>query len=272
MIVGDSSKLLNFLGIGRLAYMRNSPNRLVVMFAGLALVAATCGTDVPDSAQAAPEAVIEESVSNDTSAVVASTTETTVVEALAFADEKAPQTDNQLWTDVTSASVSTAIEFEFDPTLEITGGFTGGEGVTLRWQDAREGDVLAMFRGDGVVLRAFRVGNEVFIGQDLRATEEVFNPLFFGEMIAAVIQPLETGELPTSASTFEVIDGVAAEMPDVFYELVPGETEGRIFVGPDWLVEVEDLGSSVRFEIPDENLMMTREEVGQFDNLSLIHI
>ena len=52
----------------------------------------------------------------------------------------------------------------------------------------------------------------------------------------------------------------------MYYELPPDETEGRILVGGAWEIGVTDLGSTVRYQIPEAGVVLTREEVGNFTN------
>ena len=254
--------------------MSKFTTRLVPGLLVLSIVAAACGTDGPASEQvvAAPtasstsndgldpaESVVGVSSSTTTISPSTSAAPNTEVEALAFQDGET-LAGNQLWTDVESVSVAWTIDFEVDPSLEITGGFTAGEGLTVRWFDPLDGDVLLMMR-DEKVLRAFRVGNEVFLGE----VGEEQNGLFFAQLLSEVLAPLETGVLPESANTFVEANDVRSETPDVFYELAPDSSEGTILVGNEWTVDVVDQ-SSTSYPIADEEVVLVREEVGTLGN------
>ena len=246
----------------------------------LSMVASACGADAPGSPAAAVDpgtpneepavADIEPEPETTTTSITEETETATTVpaEALAFQDED-EFTGHQIWDDVQTVSLRLAIEFDADPTLEISGGFTSGEGATLRWEDPVEGDILAMYNGEQV-LRAFRVGNEVFIADQARSDEQQqrdpFGPLFFGDIVAEAVLPLDDDELPVSAGVFVTSEDGRSEFPDVYYELPPDETEGRILVGGAWEIGVTDLGSTVRYEIPEAGVVLTREEVGNFTN------
>ena len=258
-------------GVGRMAYMSKITARLVAILFGFAAIASACGSDAPASSQAASaspgsssEAEVPVGTQTDTTIASDPTTTTSLVEALAFQEEEA-STEHQIWDDVESVSVDWTIEFEAgDPPLNVTGGFTAGEGLTVRWEDLVEGDILAMFTGDQV-FRAFRVGNEVFIAED-PGTEDAFGPLFVGELAYEAVGPLETGELPDAASTFVEVEGVRSELPDIFYDLPPDATEGQIVLGEQWLLDVAKDEPGTRYGIPDAEVTLTREEVGGFDN------
>lgn len=214
-------------------------------------------SDAPDDStadidQAAPSSTIE-SAAEDVSPT------TTMAESLAFGDDDAVTDPHQLWTDVHSVEVDWTVEFESDPTLEITGGYTAGQGLTARWSDEVEGDVLVMVRGDQVY-RAYRVGNEVFF-----AAEDGEDASYFAVLLASVVEPLGTGILPPAASTYEVVDGVQATEPDVVYSLPSDQSRGTISIG-DQVIDVVDRGANVTFQTPESELALSRDEVLQFDN------
>jgi len=186
---------------------------------------------------------------------------TSVVESLAFGDEEPAPGTQQLWTGVRSVSLEWTIEFESDPSLEIVAGFTAGQGLTARWTDDVEGDVLSMVR-DGTWYRAYRVGNEAFLAQ-----EEPGEAGFFVKMLTEVVAPLESGVLPPEASTFASVDGVSSPVPDVLYELVEGESEGTVsIVG---LSTIDVVRTDAEFVIPEVAVMLTREQVENFSNALL---
>lgn len=248
--------------------MWNFQTRVGSLLLSLCLVATACGTDASGSPQAdlaspssASEAAAADDVQTDTS-----TTSTSLVEALAFQEEET-LAGNQIWDDVESVSVAWTIEFDEDPSSDVIGGFTAGQGLTVRWEDSIEGDILAMFRDDQV-FRAFRVGNEVFIAEE-PGTEEAFGPFFFGELLNAAVAPLGTGELPAAANTFVEVEGVRSELPDIFYDLAPDVSEGQIIVGGEWTVDVAKDEPGTQYVIPEADTVLTREEVGNLDNAVL---
>ena len=268
---------MNFGWTSRLSIMSKCTTRLAPLFLAVSIVAAACGSSGPASDQALSAPDTQSSSSDaprldesddeaSTSSTVTPTTiapttvtPTTLVEALAFQDGET-LAGNQLWTDVSTVSVAWTVDFPSDPAIEITGAFSSGEGLTVRWFDPLDGDVLLMLRDDQV-MRAFRVGNEVFIGE----IGEEQRGLFFAQLLSEVLTPLETGVLPNSANTFVEVNGVRSENPDVFYALAPDASEGTILLGNEWTVDVADQGA-ITYPIPEGEVVLVREEVGNSGN------
>ena len=233
--------------------------RLAALVFGVSFAATACGVDEPGSAQEiiAPSttAVITTPTSTVTS-VETTSTSTVPVESLAFEDGESSVTQ-RLWNDVGSVLVSTTFEFEADPSLELAGGFTAGQGLTVRWTDFDGDDVLVMLQGEQA-FRVYRVGNEVFLDDSVEHQE-----LVFAQLLAEALEPLETGiveEVFTSANNGALVG------PDVLYSLPPNETEGQIIVRGGPTVHVIDQESDVNYLIPEGEIMLTREQVGTFEN------
>ena len=244
-------------------------SQLVPLVVAASLIATACINDAAGSGPADLSASESTTAPTTSEAPVptsapqeqSTTTSSTPADGLAFGEEEPVPSTQQLWNDVDSVVVDWTIEFESDPPLEITGGFTAGQGLTARWNDPIEGDVLVMMRGEQRY-RAYRVGNEIFIAEE----ELGENISLFADLLTEVVEPLETGVLPPGADTFVVVDGGERVGPDVLYQLPDGAAQGTISIGGSWLIDLARAGSDVRFELAESQVQLTREEVESFPN------
>jgi len=248
--------------------MSKSTARVMCLLLAVAIVAVACGVDEPgspavalDSTTSTTEAPIVESVD----AVSAAPTSTTI-DALAFNDTEEAEVQQQLWNDATSVStVWTIGQSDPDGPIDVVAGFTVGQGLTARWPDESGDDFLVMFQRDQIY-QAFRVGNEVFIAEVEPLQEGLFSEYFFAELLFTLLEPLETGQLPDGAFTFVEADGVSYG-PSVVYALPPNESAGVITADGD--IQVTRQGPEVTYTIPDGEVTLSREDVGNSTNTIL---
>lgn len=229
--------------------------RLTALVLAASIVGTACGVNESGAAQAlaAPSSTTPADVDGETSSP-----DSVDVEVLAFQDVERAE-GQQLWNHVNSVSVSSRFEFALDPTLALDGGFTTGQGLTVRWSDPfNDDDVLVMIREDRA-FRAYRVGNEVFIDELVGEQQG----LFFAELLAEVLRPLETGALD---GTSVLSESNPIGQPDIVYSLPSDEVEGQITGGDLVTVDVINQGPDVNYLIPDRATMLTRQEVGTFEN------